>query len=395
MNHKFSPRLIITAVLLLVALAFGLNWLADTQGPEIASAALITLLIVATPKAGHCLGATVQIADIYNPLTFARRAQQAQIQLNRFIGSGVAAADDRIQQQIAAGGHLGELTNFQPLGITEPNYSSDDPTSASTPANISSELQKFRAAARNQSWSTMDLARELALADPVGAITGRIGNFWANDDEQRILCSLQGILADNVANDASDMVINVATDSASAVTDAERIGGERVIDALQTLGDHKNSITTIAMHSAIHARLQKQQLIQYVRDADNNIMFETYLGKRLIVDDSLPAVAGANRITYTCILFGGAVIGTANGSVMVPSETFRKPSAGNGGGQDEIYSRVNNVWHVNGFSFLSASVNGGAATCRFANYTDLKNVANWNRIWNRKNIPIAFIKVND
>ena len=339
--------------------------------------------------------AAVQIADIYNPLTFARRAQQAQIQLNRFLSSGVAVQDPLIATQIAQGGHLGELSNFQPLTVGEPNYSSDDPTALSTPDKVSSELQKFRSAARNKSWSTMDLARELALEDPVGAITGRIGNFWATDDEQRIIASLLGVLADNIANDSSDMVINVATDSSSSVADAERIGGERVIDGLQTLGDHKDSITTLAMHSQIHARLQKQGLIQYVRDADNNIMFATYMGKRLIIDDSLPAVAGSNRITYTCVMFGPAAFGTANGQVLVPSETFRTPNAGNGGGQDTIYSRVHNVWHPYGFSFLSTTVTGGAATCRFANYADLKLAANWNRIWSRKNIPLAFIKVND
>ena len=339
--------------------------------------------------------AAVQIADIYNPLTFGRRSQQAQIALNRFLSSGVAAQDSSIATQIAQGGHLGEVSNFKPLTVGEPNYSSDDPAAVAVPANISSELQKFRAAARNQSWSTMDLARELALEDPVAAITGRTGAFWACDDEQRIIKSLLGILADNKANDSGDMLIDVATDNAAAVTDAERIGGERVIDALQTMGDHKGSLTTIGMHSAIHTRLQKQSLIQYVRDADNNIMFETYMGKRIIVDDSFPAVAGVNRITYTCVLFGGSVFGGANGQVLKPSEMYRQPMAGNGGGQDTIISRVNNVWHPYGFSFLSQTVSGGAATCRFANYADLVLAANWNRVWLRKNIPLAFIEVND
>lgn len=339
--------------------------------------------------------AAIQIADIYNPLTFARRAQQAQVALNRFINSGVAVEDGQIAAQIAQGGHLGELSNYAPLSVGEPNYSSDDPTQLSTPDGIGTELQKFRAAARNKSWGAMDLARELALEDPVAAITGRIGAYWATDDEQRIIASLLGILADNIANDSGDMVVNVATDSASAVTDAERIGGERVVDGLQTLGDHKANITTLAIHSAIHARLQKQQLIQYVRDFENNIMFETYMGKRLIIDDSLPAVAGVNRITYTCIMFGGAVISHANGKVLVPSELFRVPAAGNGAGQDLIFSRVNNVWHPNGFAFQSNTLNGGAATCRFANYSDLKLAVNWNRVWQRKNIPLAFIKVND
>lgn len=387
-------RSIITAVLLCGLLASVLGTVAVNWGPAAAVLAFLALNAVCI-RPSYSLGAAVQIADIYNPLTFGRRAQQAQAALNRFLASGVASQDAQMAAQIAQGGNIGEVTNFPPLTVGEPNYSNDNPASTAVPANIAKETAYFRSAARNYAWSTMDLARELALEDPVGAITGRIGAFWATDDEQRIIASLLGILADNDANDGNDMLIDVATDDADAVADAERIGGERVIDALQTMGDHKASLTTMAMHSAIHTRLQKQNLVQYVRDADNNIMFEVYMGKRLIIDDSLPAVAGANRITYTCVLFGASVFGGANGQVLRPSEQYRLPLAGGGGGQDVIISRVHNVWHPYGFSFLSAALTGGEATCRFANYADLKNVLNWNRVWLRKNIPLAFIQVND
>ena len=80
--------------------------------------------------------------------------------------------------QIAQGGNLGELSNYQPLTVGEPNYSRDDPTSLSTPDKIAQESMRFRSASRNKSWSTMDLSRELALEDPVGAITGGVIVSW-------------------------------------------------------------------------------------------------------------------------------------------------------------------------------------------------------------------------
>ena len=337
--------------------------------------------------------ATVQIADIYNPTTFDRRTQEAQTEKNAFLASGVAVRDLALEAQVAQGGRAGELTNFNPLTTGEPDYTSDNPSSSSTPANIDNQVQKFRVSHRAKSWSTMDLARELALQDPVGAITGRIGAYWGTDDQKRCLYSLVGVLNDNEANDAGDMLIDVATDASDAVADTERIGGARVIDALQTLGDHKDSITTLAVHSAIHARLQKQQLIDYIRDADNNIMFETYMGKRLIVDDGLPTTTGDERVTYTCMMFGPGVIANARGRVMVPSEMDRNPAAGDGGGQDIIHSRVANVWHPVGFSFESATLNGAGSTQ--ANYSDLQLAANWDRKYDRKNVPLVFIKVND
>lgn len=336
--------------------------------------------------------ASVRLADIYNPLTFGRRAQEAQIALNRFLSSGIAVSDPTLQAQLSQGGNIGDINIYGPLATTEPRYSNDDPTDNSvTHGKVSNKKQKYRSAPRNYSWSVMDLAREINdQSDPVAAITSRIGAFWATDDEKRIIQTLLGVLADNVANDSSDMVIDVATDAATAVTDAERIGGERVIDAMQTAGDHKDFFTTLSIHSAIHARLQKQQLIDYVRDADNNIMFERYLGKTLVVDDSLPAVAGSNRITYTCMLNGPGLVINANGAVENASERERNPEGGNGGGEELLYSRVNNVWHPNGFNFESASVAGQSAT-----YAELAAAANWDRILERKNIPLAFIEVND
>lgn len=334
--------------------------------------------------------ATVQLADIYNPLTFARRAQEAQLELNAFLASGVMVSDAAMQDQIAPGGNIGELTNFNPLGTPEPNYSNDDPADKSTPNKVDTAKMQFRLCSQNQSWSTMDLSRELALEDPVGAITSKIGAYWATTNERRVIRSCLGILADNVANDGGDMLKSVATDDAAAVTDAERINADNVLDAKQTMGDHAGSLSTIALHSVIYTRLQKQNLIIYIPDARGETIIPTYLGYRVVVDDSMPAEMGSNRITYTCILFGGGVFGSANGAVATPSEMKRDPDAGNGGGQDTIFSRRSDLIHPMGFSFTSSNVAGQSASL-----AELNDAANWDRVWDRKHIPMAFLQVNE
>lgn len=334
--------------------------------------------------------ATVQLADVYNPLTFARREQEAQLELNKFINSGVMVSDARLQEQIGAGGNIGELTEFNPLGTPEPNYSNDNPNDKSTPNKIDSKKQQFRLTNQNQSWSTMDLTRELALQDPVGAITSKVGQYWATINERRLINSMLGILADNVANDGGDMVINVATDSADPITDAERISADVVLSAKQTMGDHAGALSAIAMHSAIYTRLQRQNLIVYIPDARGETNIPTYLGYTVLFDDSLPAVAGTNRITYTCILFGAGAVGMANGKVMTPSELKRDPDAGNGGGQDTMFSRRSDLIHPLGFSFNSSSVAGQSATL-----AELATAGNWDRSWDRKHVPVAYLQVND
>jgi hypothetical protein len=340
--------------------------------------------------------ATVQIADVYNPLVFNQAVQESAIELNAFMASGVMVQDGLVTQAAQGPGNIGDLPFYlglaNPLydGTNEANYVNDNDAANSTPANIGDGLQKWRKAFMHQSWSTMDLAREIALADPMQAITNRIGKYWAVQNELRLISAAMGILADNVANDASDMVHNVATDAAGAPVAAELIGNDQVITAKATMGDHADNLSAIAMHSVPYAELQRQQLIQFIRDADNNIMFSTYLGYRVIVDDSLPAVAGVNRITYTSILFAGGQFAFGQGSPEVPSEMERIESAGNGGGQDVIHSRQTNIIHPVGFSFESAAVAGQSPT-----FAELRNATNWNRVYaNRKNIGMAFLQTN-
>lgn len=332
---------------------------------------------------------TVQIADIYEPTTFKQLIQEASVEKNAFIASGVISQDAKLDAMATIGGRTGEMPAYKPMTKDEPNYSSDDNTSFSTPANISDDLQRWRLAAMNKSWSAMDLSRELALADPVTAITDSIGLYWVNNDQARLVQTCLGILADNVAGDSSDMLYSIATDSSDAITDAERISGDAVITASATMGDRQNEFVAIAVHGLVYAHLRKQNLIDYVEASDGKTRFAMYQEMMLIVDDGLPAVAGSNRITYTSILFKANAFGQGSGDVENASAMERIESSGDGGGETIIYSRRSMIIHPWGGDFLSGSVAGVSPTL-----AELALAANWNRIFNRKNLGIAFLQTN-
>ena len=340
--------------------------------------------------------AEVQLADVYNPLVFNAAVQEKAIELNAFLASGVIVTDPRITLLAQGPGNIGDLPFFAGLvnpqadGTNEPDYVTDVSANKSTPAKITSALMVWRKAMMHKSWSTMDLARELALIDPMGAITGRIGQYWAVNNQQRLIRSAMGVLADNVANDAGDMLYSVATDDVAAVAAAEKISPDAVITAKATLGDAAGSLVAIAMHSVIFAELQRQEVIIYEKAAGTNIKFPTYLGYVVVEDDSMPAVAGVNRITYTTVLFSAAAFAQGTGTPTVPSEITRDATAGVGGGQDIIHSRATEIIHPAGFAFLSASVAGQSPT-----FAELEAAANWNRVYaERKNIGIAYLQTN-
>ena len=68
----------------------------------------------------------------------------------------------------------------------------------------------------------------------------------------------------------------------------------------------------------------------------------------------------------------------------------RVVGAGNGSGESQIWSRNSGIIQPMGYSFTSASVAGQSAT-----WAELENAANWTRVHSRKNVPMAFIQVND
>lgn len=331
-----------------------------------------------------------QIADIYEPLTFAETIDEKAIELNAFYASGIIVADARVSAQASAGGRIGEMPNFKPLATTEANISSDDPASFSTPEKVESQTQVWRLAALNQSWSNMDLAQELALKDPAAAITGGIGQYWATQQERRVIASAQGVLADNVADDSSDMLEDIYSDVVVGSLDAGNyISPEAVMDCQQTAGDHMTIFTAIAMHSVVYTNLKKQQVIDFIPPADSAVPVPYYLGMRVVVDDSLPVITGTNTPAYISILFGPGCIAHGAGNVENPSEYERIPSAGDGGGQEVIYSRTSDIYHPWGCSFISGSVAAESATI-----AELKDADNWNRIYARKNVAMAFLQSN-
>lgn len=334
--------------------------------------------------------AVIQLADIYDPLRFATLAQEAQLEKNAFVQSGVQYAEPTLMQYCGMSGFSGEFDEIKPLGINEPDYSSDNPADRKDPDNLGTQQLKYRKAARTKSWSGMDIARGIALNDPMKGITDRIGHYWATDNEKRLINSLVGILNDNVANHAGDMVVNVATDAAGAPSDAEKASAMNFLKALELKGDMDN-IAAIAMHSTVYYGLRALRQVVQNWDPITNSSFDTFEGKRVIVDDACPAVAGANRVNYTSFLFGYGSVAAGEGNMpeTLASEYHRDPGAGNGSGQNTLYSRRTDIIMPIGFSFESASVAGLSAT-----YAELQDAANWSRVWDPKNIPLSFLVTN-
>lgn len=277
----------------------------------------------------------------------------------------------------------------------EPNYSNDVYQDIATPRAINTGEMMARVAYLNEGFGQADLTVELTSQNPLQSIAARMDNFWMRQAQRRLIATSLGIYNDNVAaTDAyhtqNDMVVDVSATSG--------FDGIAFIDATGTMGDALDGpngqiLGVIAMHSYVRDQMRKQQLIDFIRDADNNTMIQTYQGYRIVTDDSMTVVGtGADR-KFISIIFGQGAIGYGEGTPPNPLEYERSASRGNGGGVEVLWSRKTWMLHPLGYSFTNAVITGNASETVpvSASWQDLANATNWNRVVDRKHVPIAFL----
>jgi len=326
---------------------------------------------------------------------FTQNMNLAALELNALVSSGIAVADGEIGAFLSnpLGGRTFNPRFYNALANDVPNISSDDPASASTPNLITTGKQTAIRQSRNQSWSSMDLVTQINGDDPIGAIRSKISQYWATQNQSLMISSLLGVLADNVANDSGDMLVDLCVSGTETVGDTNLFSKGDCIDALATMGDQMGAITAIGVHSMIYARMLKNDMIDFVPDSATGFRLAFYGDKRIIVDDGLApeteTVNSVDVLRYTNILYGAGAIGTGQGSAKVPLATERDESAGTGSGQETLFSRVEQVVHPRGFAWVDGSVAGESPT-----NAECKLAANWNRVHERKRIPLAFLQTN-
>ena len=335
--------------------------------------------------------AVTRLSDLIVPTIFASDYLVETKAKAAVFTSGLVTDDPLMGSLCKANqGSIFNVPFYKDLADTEANIGSDDPATNSTPQNITTGQDIATKHFRNQSWSTMDLEAALASSDPMGRIKGRVSGYWARQYNKTAINTLTGVLNANVAQNSGDMVKNVATDAVGAPAVGELMSASLILDAKQTMGDAADTLKILMVHSVVYTNLQKQSLIAFIPNDKANIGFGTYLGYTLVVDDNLPAVAGTNRVTYTSVLSAPGSLKYGFGAPLNPVEVERKASAGNGEGQEVLYTRQHFAIHPAGIKWTSSSMAGKSPT-----FAELTTAANWGRVYaERKQIGLAFLKTN-
>lgn len=342
-------------------------------------------------------GPTTRVSDVIVPEIFTPYAQNRTAEKSRIIQSGLVTRSEELDRLLAGGGLTFQVPSFRDLDNEADRISTDtsvpfDHPDATLPAGVARppnplKIQTLKEIAvrmnRNNSWSSSDLAAILAGTDPMERIADLVSSYWTRRLQAAFIATWNGVIADNVANDAGDYVHDISGSAFSA--GVTNFSAEAFLDTSVTMGDSMEDLTAVVVHSVVYNRMQKNNLIDFIPDSEGRVTIPTFLGREVIVDDGIPR----NGNVYDTWLFGGGATQMGVGTPPVATEVDRKAGGGNGGGQDVLYSRVMWTLHPTGHAWTGTAGDGGPANTGTA-ADDLDEAASWNRVYpERKQIKFA------
>lgn len=312
---------------------------------------------------------STKISDVIVPEVFNDYFINRTAELAKFYLGGIVSNDAQLNTLAQSGGRLLNMPFWSDL-TGDDEILSD--SGALTPGKIQAGQDVAVLHTRGRAWSVNDLAKALSGDDPMAAIGDLVAQYWARRYQAVALASLKGVIADNVASNAGDMVAG----DGSADFDANLF-----IDGQATFGDAIGGLSGIAFHPAVYHNLKKTDNISFEKESLGDLEVETYRGLRVIVDRNLPVTTGTPD-TYTTYLFGNGAIGMGQGSAPVPSETDRDSLAG----EDILVTRSHFIMHPRGVKFTDTTVTGTSPS-----NAELELAANWSRVYDREQVRVAAI----
>lgn len=321
-----------------------------------------------------------RIADVIQPEVFTPYVIQRTMELTALIQSGIMQHDPQFDQLASGPNTLINMPFWNDL-TGDPEVMDD--TGETTPGKLTSSKDVARKQAWVKSFGANALAGHLAGDDPMRAIADLFAAYWARQNQNILLSILEGVFA-------SPSMVAKVHDISAEQGDKALISGRTFIDAAQVMGDAKDLLTGVMMHSAVEAYLAKNDLIESAKDSTGNMRVNTFLGKNVIVDDGMPFdTQNGVGVAY---LFGAGAIAYGNGSDPLIKETEVVRKGLSLAGEDILVNRRISLIHPRGVKWTEASVAG-----TFPDFDELEDGTNWERVYEPKAIRIVkfVFKIDD
>lgn len=302
-----------------------------------------------------------KITDLIIPEILSPYLIEDTIHKSAFINSGIATSDPSVN--LSEGGTTVSIPFFKRTGaIGQVLVEGQDIETKKIVASKSIGAVH----ALGMGFAVSDLSKHFSGSDPIGALSLELSDDWAQTYQQVAIASLEGVFG---VTEMADSVL----DASSQVLTADMMA-----DAGFLIGDNYSKISCVAMHSAVLATLKKLELVDWVQPSAMEPGYNTYMEKRVIVDDDIAPTEGV----YPIYFFGEGSLAYNENEKNISVEYVRNAAKK----QDEIYSSRIFTMHPRGMQWVGSPA-GVSPTLN-----ELKVSSNWKLAAERKNVAISMLK---
>lgn len=315
---------------------------------------------------------STRIQDIIQPEIFTPYVIQRTMELSALIQSGIARNMDEFDRLASGPNTLVNMPYWEDL-TGDPEVMNDQ--DHTEPGKITTNVDVARKLAFTKSYGANALAALLSGDDPMRAIADLFAAYWQRQYQRILLCVLDGIFA---ASNMSDKVHDITGEENNL------INGKTFLDAVQRMGDAKDLLTAVMMHSAVENYLAKNDLIEFKEESQGKVRLPYFMNKRVIVDDNMPFDQETGvGVAY---LFGEGAIAWGNGSHERILQTEVVRDGLSLAGEDVLVNRRILIMHPRGVRWTETDV---TAPGQFPTMQDLQKGSNWSRVYEPKAVRIV------
>ncbi|EFL88295.1 hypothetical protein [Ahrensia sp. R2A130] len=331
--------------------------------------------------------ATTRLTDVLFDTVFLPYTRQRIAEKSMLRNSGMASADAEIQAFANGPGNIVEMPFWNDIDGAD-NVSTDDPAQSAVPGKLTMGADQGRKLRRNYGIQVANLVGALTATDPMSVIADMIADYWDRREQEALLSTMTGVFADP---QMAGNVLDVATED--GIGAPVKFDIDVATSAYSLLGEYGSDLTAMMVHSRVYYNLEAQRALVYEQDPVTGLQFATYNGRRIVMSDKCPKVAGSTSgLKYTSYLFGSGGIGyaeaTGAGGPVLPVEFDSAPAAGNGEGVQTVWYRRHFVMHPRGVKF-DGTIAGSAPT-----NAELANGANWTRVFDPRFVRMVAVVTN-
>ncbi len=311
------------------------------------------------------------LADIIVPEIFVPYAVERTAQKSLLLSSAMVERNNELDRLASGGGNNINMPFFTDL--TGDDLVWDE--TAEVPGRIQTAQDVATILYRKKAWTSSQLAKYKSGDDPMGEIADLVADYWARRMQTALISTLTGVFAS-------------ATMLAQHVNDQNATPMNRTIavNTLALLGDEINALGFMFCHSTVYWNLVAQEQINFIvpSEIDTTLggpdgQIPTYMGKIVIVDDSVPSNGGAGP--YTTYFAGAGAIGYGEAR-MDPGDAVKTDEDILAGTEFLVNRRIF-ILHPFGVRW------GGTPAGSAATNAELAVGASWTRVYERKNVRLA------